>query len=117
MAVSEKALQKAEARADSYANKLKKLNEKSKEAMQAGLRTGVGMGSAFGMGYIEGRYPDKAKVLGVDLSLLVGVVGTAVGAFEMAGDDQTNSLVEAVGNGALFAFAAKKGGEMGREAQ
>lgn len=95
---------------------LARVRNEGKAAVEAGIRTGAGMASAFGVAYVEARYPDKAKVFGIDLSLLVGVTGTAVGAFGLAGDKQTNEVVEALGNGALFAFAAKKGSEMGAEA-
>jgi hypothetical protein len=90
--------------------------KEGKKAVEAGIRTGAGMASAFGVTYIEQRYPKNNKVLGIDLSLLVGVVATGAGAFGLAGDEETSRVVEAVGNGALFAFAAKKGGKMGVEA-
>lgn len=93
-----------------------KVREEGKAAVEAGIRTGAGMASAFGVAYMENRYPDKSKVFGVDVSLLVGVAGTAAGAFGLVGDEQTNRIVEAIGNGALFAFTAKKGAEMGAEA-
>ena len=94
----------------------KKRSDEAGNAMQAGVRTGAGMGAAFGVGYFEHAWPDKAQVLGIDVSLLVGVLGTAVGAFGLAGKDkQTNDVIEAVGNGSLFAYAAKKGAEMGDE--
>ena len=116
MAASERQLAKKDATIERLKAWNKKRAEESKGAVVAGIRTGAGMGSAFGVGYFEHRYPDKAQVVGIDLSLLVGVIGTAVGAFGLAGKDkQTNELIEAVGNGALFAFAAKKGAEMGAE--
>ncbi len=113
--MGESKLQKSEEREGRLRKTLDRMKEESKQAMAAGIRTGAGMGTAFGVAYIEARYPDKAKVFGIDLSLLLGVTGTAVGAFGLAGDEQTNSVVEAAGNGALFAFAAKKGTEMGAE--
>lgn len=97
--------------------RLSSLKDESQAAVQAGIRTGATMGTAFGVAYIEQRYPDKNTVFGVDLSLLLGVAGTAAGAFGWAGrDKQTNDLVEAAGLGGLAAFASKKGGEMGAQA-
>lgn len=117
MAVSERQMQKVEAEKERLRRTLAKVKKEGQVAVQAGIRTGAGMASAFGVAYTEQRYPDKAKVFGIDLSLLVGVTGTAVGAFGLAGDRQTNDIVEAIGNGALFAFAAKRGGEMGSDAR
>ena len=113
---SQKEAKKAIETSERLKRSMTKAKEEGKKALQAGLRTGAGMGAAFGVTYIEKRYPDNNKVLGVDLSLLVGVIGTAAGAFNMAGDKQTSEIIEAIGNGSLFAFAAKKGGEMGSEA-
>ena len=115
MAATERALEKAQDESSRYSKALARVKDEGKKAMQAGIRTGAGMGTAFAVGYVEGRYPEKATVFGIDLSLLVGVAGTAVGAFGLTGDQQTNELIEAAGNGALFAFAAKKGSEIGKE--
>ena len=114
--ISQKEAKKAIETSERLKRSISKVKEDGKAALQAGLRTGAGMGSAFAVTYIERRYPENNKVLGLDLSLLIGVVATAAGAFGMAGDKQTNEIIEAVGNGSLFAFAAKKGGEMGSEA-
>lgn len=101
---------------ESQAKAIARIKKEGQAAMEAGIRTGAGMASAFGVSYIETRYPDKNKVFGIELSLLVGIGATAAGAFNLVGDKQASEVFEAVGMGALAAFAARKGAEMGAEA-
>lgn len=114
--ISDRKLNQLEKAAESAKRALARTRQEAKLAVQSGVKTGVGMGSAFGVSYIEARYPDKAKVFGLDVSLLIGVGATAAGALGYAGDKETNDVVEAIGNGALAAFAAKKGAQMGADA-
>lgn len=102
-------------RADYLEKRLARVKDEAQKAGTAAVRTGAGAVSAFGVSYIETRYPDRSRVFGMDVSLLVGIAATGAGAFGWAGDEDTSRLVEAVGNGALFAFSAKKGAKMGAE--
>lgn len=115
--LSERKAAELEVQKDRYKKALQRVRDEGKVAVQAGIRTGVGMASAFGTSYVMGRYPDKAKVFGIDLDLLAGVAGSAVGAFNLAGDKQTSEMLEAAGLGALCSYAARRGGEMGAEAK
>lgn len=115
MAVSDRQLAKVEAEKDRLRRSLARIKTEGEAAVEAGIQTGAGMASAFGVAYAEQKYPDKAKIFGIDLSLLIGVGATAVGAFNLAGDKQTSRVVQAVGNGSLFAWAAKRGAQMAAE--
>jgi len=95
-----------------------KMKLEAKKATASAISTASAAGAAFGVSYLETAYPDGIGkgVFGIDTSLLVGVLGVAVGATGMAGDDQTNHIVESVGIGSLAAYAAKMGRERGAKA-
>jgi hypothetical protein len=99
--------------------RLKRASEKMKLEAKKATHSAIGVasaaGAAFGVSYLETRYPDGIGkgVFGIDTSLLVGVVGVALGATGMAGDEQSNHIVENVGIGSLAAYAAKMGRERG----
>lgn len=114
--ISDKKLTQLQRAAEAGKKARARITKEAKVAMDGAVRTGTVMGSAFGMGYVEARYPDKAKVFGIDVSLLVGVGATTAGVFGWAGDQQSNTIVEGIGIGALAHFAAKKGAQMGSEA-
>lgn len=96
---------------------LKTLRDKNKEAIGHTIGTAATMGSAFAVSYIEGRYPDKKDIFGVPVSLAAGVACTIAGVLGAGGDKTANAVLQSVGNGALAAYAAGRGLEMGREAQ
>ncbi len=98
-------------------NRLRRAQEKSKEATSAAIGTATTMGSAFAVSYIEGRYPDKKDIFGVPVSLALGVSATIAGVLGAGGDKTANAVLTSTGNGALAAYAASRGLEMGREAQ
>lgn len=93
-----------------------RLKNESKAATTQAVRTATTMGSAFGVGYIEGRYPDKKDIFGVPVSLATGIVATIAGVMGWAGKANTD-VVLSVGDGCLAAYAARRGLELGKEAQ
>jgi DhnA family fructose-bisphosphate aldolase class Ia len=112
--MAKSALAKREA---SLKGRIKKYQEKSQKATEAAIGTAATMGSAFAVSYIEGRYPDKKDIFGVPVSLAVGVSATIAGVLGAGGDKTANAVLTSAGNGALAAYAAGRGLEMGREAQ
>jgi hypothetical protein len=91
----------------------KKIREEHKQATQKTINTAVAAGSAFAVGYAEAAYPDSfgKGVMGVDTSLLIGLVGVAAPMVGLVNDEMTADVVEAIGLGALASYAAKKGRE------
>lgn len=81
-----------------------------------GVRETVGAGitvaTAFGLGWFEGRYPDKANVAGIPITLFAGGVLLGLAAFEVGGKEDSIYLGDA-GRGALAAWAAKRGADIG----
>lgn len=92
--------------------RLGNIKAKAKEQSAKVVRAGVGAGSAFGIAYAEGRWGDSTKVFDMDLSLVVGVAASALGAYGIA-DKTTNELLESAGIGALCVYASKQGTEKG----
>ena len=95
----------------------KKVREDSKHATAQITNSAAAAGSAFGISYLEAAYPEGIGkgVFGIDTSLLIGIVGVGVGATGMVSDRMSSDLIEAMGIGALSAYAAKKGREKGAE--
>lgn len=98
-------------------NARKKMKLEAKKATQSAIGVAGSAGAAFGVSFLETRYPDGIGkgVFGIDTSLLVGVLGVGLGATGMAGDEQTSHLVESIGIGSLAAYAAKMGRERGAQ--
>lgn len=96
---------------------LKKVREEGKSMTQKVVRTGSAAGSAFGLSWLEHRYPDKATILGMDLSLAVGLAASGAAAAGVIDDETTENAAEGVGTGGICAFSAKKGAIKGDEAK
>lgn len=65
------------------------------ESMQRTASTVLAFATGLGVGFVEGRYPDKAEVVGVPLPLVIAMGGLAGSLF--APDDLANYLAD-VGN-------------------
>ena len=83
-------------------------------AEEIGMRALVGGVSGVAVGYVEGRYPDRAKFGGLPLSLVVAGVALGVKATGHAG--KHSDEVESAGLGARAAWAYQMGKERGAEA-
>jgi hypothetical protein len=96
--------------------KLDRLGAKSKEAVQTGLKVTVSTGSAFGLAYLEARYPERKEIMGMPLSAVVGGGALVAGAAGWGGGENT-AILEAMGMGGLAAWAAARGKEAGEESR
>ncbi len=106
-------LAKEQKKTDRLMAALKRVRDESAGAVKTGIATGLGMGAAYGLSYYEQRFPDRAQLLGVDVSLAVGGVALVAGAMGWAGE--SSEYAQALGAGALSAYAAKKGAQKGAE--
>lgn len=111
--VSQREATKAMNKAAKSDKRLARLREEHKSSLQAATRTAVTMGGAFGMAWWAGRYPDKAEILGLDASLVVGGALTVASMMGWAGDQDL--IVESLGTGALAVYASSKGYELGQD--
>ena len=114
MPAETRALSKARDKLDRAQRRLATIRDEQQDAIESATRTAVTMGGAMGMAYWAGRYPDRAEILGIDASLVVGGSLTVAAMMEWAGDQTL--IVESLGTGALAAYAASKGMEFGQEA-
>jgi hypothetical protein len=96
--------------------KLDRLGSKSKEAMATGLKVTVATGSAFGLAWLEARYPERKEIMGMPLAAVVGGGALVAGAAGWAGAENA-AILEAVGVGGLAAWAASRGKDSGEEAR
>ena len=111
MATETRALAKAEAGLEKAQKRISKLREENQDSIQRATRTAFTMGGALAMAYFKGRYPDRAQILGLDASLVVGGGLTVAALMGWAGDQ--GDAVEALGTGALAVYAGTKGYELG----
>lgn len=115
MAALPKQLAKVEKRADRAESRLARLREENEDAIASATRTAMTMGGALAMAYWKGRYPERAEILGLDASLVVGGSLLTAGLMGWAGDQDV--IVESLGNGVLATYATSKGFELGTEAR
>lgn len=114
MAADSRKLAEAEKKLESKNRTIRKLKEQSEQATEVAVQTATTMTSSFAVSYFEARYKEKSEVMGMPTSLLVGVGATVAGALGVGG--RQANLVRAMGDGALAAYAARRGSEMGEEA-
>jgi hypothetical protein len=112
MATEHAALVAAERDNQRLKGKLDRVLKDGKNALRQGVNSALTVGSAFGLSYLENRYPERAELAGMRLSLVVGGLALTAGALGWTGEDE---LALAVGNGALSANAAQRGATMGAE--
>lgn len=98
---------------DKLQQKLKSMQEKYGGEVKSGIRTALVGGTSLGAAYIDARYP-KTNLWGIPNSALIGAVATGLALSGVAGKD--GFYLGAVGDGALAAYAASKGTQLGTEA-
>ena len=84
--------------ADRYVASVKKFEAKKDLLAESADRTAsavLAFATGLGVGFIEGRYPDKAEVLGIPLPMVIAVTGLAGSIF--APDDFARYFVD-IGN-------------------
>jgi len=96
--------------------RIARIRTEHKSAIRETMGAGISIGTAFGIGYLEGRYPERMLhfIAGFPLSLVAGGVGLALAGFEVGGAEAAQYIGDA-GRGALAAWAAGAGGAIGRE--
>jgi len=96
--------------------RINRIRTDHKSAIRETVGAGITIGTAFGIGYMEGRYPENMLhfIAGFPLSLVAGGVGLALAGFEVGGPEAAAYIGDA-GRGALAAWAAGRGGEIGRD--
>lgn len=98
---------------DTLRNRLGKVREKSKQEVEQITDAALTAGASFGFAYLQGRYPTKAQVGQVPLSLIAGGGLLIGGLMKWIPEGQ---YVASVGSGAIAAYAAMKGFASGQEA-
>lgn len=101
--------------AENARNRLRRGKEKAEEMAGQVLQTVEVAGSAFALGYARGRLSEGGewKMAGVDPELLAGVAFHGLGFLGLFG--KYGEHVHNVGDGALAAYAAMKGLDLGVE--
>jgi len=88
-------------------------NEIKELGREAGA-SAIVVGTAFGCGYLTGRYGDNSEVFGLPLGATVAVGGLAAVAFKV-GSKSTRPYLVSLATGGAAAVAASLGHEMGKE--
>jgi hypothetical protein len=115
MASESRALAVAKKEVERSKKRLSKLAKDNEASITRATRTAFTMGGALAMAYFKGRYPDRAEIVGLDASLVIGGGLTIAALMGWAGS-QADSI-ESLGTGALAVYAGTKGYELGVEQQ
>lgn len=98
--------------------RLAKWREESKETMEKAMGSLASGATGFGLGYYASKAPDRQKVLGLDIEVVVAGAGLAmalVPSISKKLGDQGTALAEGIGNGALSVYGYKMGLERGKK--
>ena len=90
-----------------------RLRDESRTTEQRLVRATASTGAGFGIGYVNGRYGEKAELLGIPPAIVVGILGHAAG---FMGFGPTEAM-HAIGDGSLTAFTAELGTGLGAAAK
>lgn len=96
--------------------RIQKAYNENESAIQTGVRAAVVAGSAFAVGYLEERYPDRSKVAGVPASLVLAAAGLGSVALGYVPKEHAY-MAEAAGLGALAAYGYGQGKTQGASAK
>ncbi len=112
--MASEALDKAKEDKERALGTLRRIKSDHANAIRETVGAGITIGSAFGVGWFEARYPKNADIVGMPVSLVLGGALLTAAAFEVGGKEESKWIGDA-GRGCLAAWAAGRGGEMGRE--
>lgn len=101
------ALVKAREQADALRGRLRSVRDKMKSESANVMRTAVGIGTGYALGYADSRWGENA-VAGMDNALAVGIAATAAAYFDVGGAE-VNSSLRAVGDSGLAVYGYKTG--------
>ncbi len=94
----------------------KKADKQRKALVQQGTRLGTSMGSAFVLAWLQGRYPERSQIVGMDASFWIGGVLTAASLYPSKEITKASRLVmEGAGSGALAVYVASQGFQLGQD--
>jgi hypothetical protein len=113
MASTDRALIEAEKQVQSLQSRWKSAQLAHKHQIDRGMEAGTSAALAFAGGYAEARYPERAKIMGVETTIVLG------GAAAIAGISDAlphSNLVAAAGVGLLCAGLSQRGRTMGNDA-
>jgi hypothetical protein len=116
MAFTSQSLAKAREYAERMSTKMSKLREHAEEAVGNGIQVTEVGGTAFAMGYANGRWGEdgEIKFLGVPVDLGVGFALTGIAMFGGLGKYGEHGVN--IGSGALAAYAYRSGYQLGADA-
>lgn len=109
--ISQGEAKKALSKLESKEKRLQRLKKESQKGVETGMRTGLTMASAFGVGWLKGKYPDKTEIIGLDAGLVIGAGLTFASLMGWAGNQEV--VFESLGNGALASYAVSEGFRLG----
>lgn len=113
MATNDRALIEAEKEIQSLRGRWQKAQIEHKHQIERGMEATTSVGASFLGGYAEERFPERAKIMGVETTIVIGGVMTAAGISDQV---PYANLVTAGGVGLLCAGLAERGRKMGRDA-
>jgi hypothetical protein len=96
-------------------DKLDRVTSAVKERADGALTTAVSAGTAFGVGYFEGRYPDR-NFFGLEPSVAVAVGAGGIALWSKQGTMQER-VAMAGASGAIASYTYKLGREAGEKAR
>ena len=94
-----------------------KLAQEQKTAFADTMETVMVAAGAFGISAVMARWPERAEVMGVPISLVLGLIAVGAVAMDWISDPELISGTTGLGRGMLAAFAADMGRNMGEEAR
>lgn len=111
---NDRQLMAAEREVQTLATRIKRMKDENKQAIEATVGAVLVTGGAFGFAFVEGRFPDRAQVGGLPISLIAGGLGTTLAAM---GELPEEKYLGPLAQGALACYGALKGYKMGQEAK
>jgi len=113
--MSSAALSHARVEREKLQERISRIKRDHKNAIRETVGAGITVATAFGVGYMEGRYPSYSNLIGsLPLSLVAGGALLTMAGLEVGGAEQAAYIGDA-GRGCLAAWAAGSGGAFGRE--
>lgn len=110
------AISTVKAQKERLLDRINRMREEHKSGMRETVGAGITIGTAFAMGWWENRYPEQAEkgLMGAPIPLILGATLLGLAAFEVGGKEDSVYLGDA-GRGALAAWAAVRGADIGRK--
>lgn len=111
--MAEKAIVVAQEENDRLITRIHKFRKESEAMTKQAISSVAALGSAYGVGYVKGRYPDKATVFGHDISAVASVAGFVASMTGVLGKE--SYIAHAIGMGTGGKWLGDKGEVKGKE--